>query len=151
MWLSLYGNDLTGGIPTELTGLAKLKRLYLHENRNLGGTIPAELGTMSSLTHLLLLRTGLSGPIPEALGDLSNLEWLALYNNNLSGDIPSVLGRLTKLQRLYLHYNGLTGEIPSGAGRPRSPDKPMAKPESTEGGPWGQPLKKREGAPMNLG
>ena len=24
-------------------------------------------------------------------------------------------------------------------------------PESTEGGPWGQPLKKREGAPMNLG
>ena len=116
VWLSLYDNDLTGGIPTELTGLAKLKRLYLHENRNLGGTIPAELGTMSSLTHLLLLRTGLSGPIPEALGDLSNLEWLALYNNNLSGDIPSVLGRLTKLQRLYLHYNGLTGEIPSELG-----------------------------------
>ena len=25
------------------------------------------------------------------------------------------------------------------------------KPESTEGGPWGQPLKKRAGAPMNLG
>ena len=24
---------------------------------------------------------------------------------------------------------------------------PMSKPESTEGGPWGQPLKKREGAP----
>ena len=28
---------------------------------------------------------------------------------------------------------------------------PQPKPESTEGGPWGQPLKKREGAPMNLG
>ena len=28
---------------------------------------------------------------------------------------------------------------------------PLRKPESTEGGPWGQPLKKREGAPMNLG
>ena len=27
----------------------------------------------------------------------------------------------------------------------------VSKPESTEGGPWGQPLKKREGAPMNLG
>ena len=27
----------------------------------------------------------------------------------------------------------------------------VTKPESTEGGPWGQPLKKREGAPMNLG
>ena len=26
-----------------------------------------------------------------------------------------------------------------------------AKPESTEGRPWGQPLKKLEGAPLNLG
>ena len=25
------------------------------------------------------------------------------------------------------------------------------KPESTEGRPWGQPLKKLEGAPVNLG
>ena len=25
------------------------------------------------------------------------------------------------------------------------------KPESTEGRPWGQPLKKAEGAPLNLG
>ena len=27
----------------------------------------------------------------------------------------------------------------------------FAKPESTEGRPWGQPLKKAEGAPLNLG
>ena len=27
----------------------------------------------------------------------------------------------------------------------------MGKPESTEGRPWGQPLKKLEGAPLNLG
>ena len=27
------------------------------------------------------------------------------------------------------------------------PLDPVSKPESTEGGPWGQPLKKREGAP----
>ena len=28
---------------------------------------------------------------------------------------------------------------------------PLSKPESTEGRPWGQPLKKLEGAPVNLG
>ena len=115
-WLSLYGNDLTGGIPTDLTGLSKLERLYLHENRNLGGTIPAELGQMSSLTHLLLLRTGLTGEIPDSLGELSNLEWLSLYDNELTGEIPMVLGGLTKLQRLYLHYNELSGEIPAELG-----------------------------------
>ena len=27
----------------------------------------------------------------------------------------------------------------------------VAKPESTEGRPWGQPLKKPAGAPLNLG
>ena len=27
----------------------------------------------------------------------------------------------------------------------------LLKPESTEGRPWGQPLKKAEGAPLNLG
>ena len=27
----------------------------------------------------------------------------------------------------------------------------LSKPESTEGRPWGQPLKKLEGAPLNLG
>ena len=27
----------------------------------------------------------------------------------------------------------------------------QGKPESTEGGPWGQPLKQPEGAPLNLG
>ena len=29
--------------------------------------------------------------------------------------------------------------------------KNMPKPESTEGRPWGQPLKKLAGAPLNLG
>ena len=29
--------------------------------------------------------------------------------------------------------------------------KPISKPESTEGRPWGQPLKKPAGAPLNLG
>ena len=34
-----------------------------------------------------------------------------------------------------------------GSRRARGP----LKPESTEGRPWGQPLKKAEGAPLNLG
>ena len=33
----------------------------------------------------------------------------------------------------------------------RRADVGRLKPESTEGRPWGQPLKKPEGAPLNLG
>ena len=35
--------------------------------------------------------------------------------------------------------------------RPRRNHSAEFKPESTEGRPWGQPLKKLEGAPVNLG
>ena len=93
VWMSLYSNDLTGGIPTELTGLASLKRLYLHENKNLGGTIPDSLGQMSTLTHLLLLRTGVSGPIPDSLGELSNLEWLVPIRQRVDGRDTGRVGR----------------------------------------------------------
>ena len=33
----------------------------------------------------------------------------------------------------------------------RKKHSPAFKPESTEGRPWGQPLKKPAGAPLNLG
>ena len=39
----------------------------------------------------------------------------------------------------------------SGAELSYEVGKRTAKPESTEGRPWGQPLKKLEGAPLNLG
>ena len=39
--------------------------------------------------------------------------------------------------------------VPPGYRRHSPPHRP--KPESTEGRPWGQPLKKLLGAPLNLG
>ena len=39
--------------------------------------------------------------------------------------------------------------VPPGYRRQSPPRRP--KPESTEGRPWGQPLKKLLGAPLNLG
>ena len=113
-WLSVYDNNLTGGIP-DLTHLTNLQRLYVHDN-NLGGTIPATLGTMTSLTHLQLKGAGLTGPIPPGLGSLTNLEWLSVYNNDLSGEIPSELGDLSNLFRLYLHSNNLTSTVPLALG-----------------------------------
>ena len=35
--------------------------------------------------------------------------------------------------------------------RGKTVQQEKVKPESTEGRPWGQPLKKAEGAPLNLG
>ena len=114
VWLRLYDNDLSGGIP-DLTGMDSLERLYLHENM-LSGDIPMSLGSLSSLTHMLLNRNELSGEIPAMLGDMSGLVWLGLYENDLTGGIPAELGSLSNLERLYLHVNMLTGEVPSELG-----------------------------------
>mmetsp|Transcript_16936 Transcript_16936/g.22700 ORF Transcript_16936/g.22700 Transcript_16936/m.22700 type:complete len:88 (+) Transcript_16936:145-408(+) len=53
------------------------------------GTIPAELGALSSLETLSLFGNRLTGTIPAELGALSSLETLVLQSNNLSGSMPS--------------------------------------------------------------
>ena len=80
------------------------------------------LGSLSSLTHMLLQRNELSGEIPAMLGDMSTLVWLGLYDNMLSGGIPMELGSLSSLERLYLHGNMNQMEYRlSWATCPRSP------------------------------
>ena len=71
-------------------------------------------GAPQRVTALRLNDKQLSGTIPAELDSLSNLEELYLNRNRLSGHIPSELGRLDNLQRLYLSGNRLTGCIPQG-------------------------------------
>ncbi|CAN0120682.1 unnamed protein product [Scytosiphon promiscuus] len=66
-------------------------------NNQLSGPIPAELGSLESLTWLDVSHNKLCGPIPPQLGDLRNLEHLNLSANPLSGgEIPK---RLTQHPR----------------------------------------------------
>ena len=83
-------------------------------SKNLSGSIPAELGNLSSLKQLDLENNQLSGSIPAELGNLSTIEVLNLSENQLSGSIPAEIVRLTNLETMSLCWNYLTGELPSG-------------------------------------
>ncbi|XP_030968178.1 receptor-like protein EIX1 isoform X2 [Quercus lobata] len=87
--IDLSGNNLTGGVPFEITSLTGLDTLNL------------------SMNHL-------SGNIPENIGNLSLLETLDFSNNKLFGPIPESMSSLTFLVKLNLSFNNLTGRIPSG-------------------------------------
>ena len=119
--LYLVQKSLGGTIPADLGSLSRLTGLYLHRNE-LTGPIPSQLGELSSLVHLTLHRNRLSGEVPAALGDLTELTFLSLYRNNLTGELPAELGGLSSLRWLYLHSNksadggGLSGPIPAALG-----------------------------------
>ena len=111
--LVLQSKGLSGTIPTDLTKLKHLVRLYLDSN-NLSGGIPAELGSLGKLERLGLTDNRLTGTIPTELGNLSELRFLYLSGNSLEGSIPVELENLTKLISLWLGANNLSGCVPDG-------------------------------------
>jgi hypothetical protein len=113
--LSLRYNNLSGDIPWELGNLANLQVLWMHFNQ-LSGYVPTSLGNLPELQQLYLFNNQLDGPIPSELGELGNLRHVNLSNNQLSGQIPSSFGNLTNLQSLVLDNNQLEGSIPPELG-----------------------------------
>ena len=113
--LNLRGNQLTGSIPAELGNLSSLTWLNLGGNQ-LTGSIPPELGDLVKLTWVDLWDNQLTGSIPVELGKLSSLSELYLGGSQLTGSIPTELGNLTNLTVLGLDGTQLTGPIPPELG-----------------------------------
>ena len=152
-------NHLTGTLPSELGDLAGLVTLNIgcyavraapwplcgtltRDNglltMGLEGSIPDELGKLTSLRVLQLQGNRLTGSIPDELGDLTALRTLWLQGNyrlddkgtttatnhtdddeitgGLDGSIPEELGNLADLRTLSLTQNDLSGEIPATLG-----------------------------------
>ena len=114
-YIDLRNNNLTGTLPAALGSLSTLRSFDIGNNQ-VGGELPVTLANLSNLTGFWAYNNQLSGAIPSALGNISTLRHLNLDGNNLSGSIPSSLGNLSNLTELALSYNLLTGQIPSELG-----------------------------------
>ncbi|XP_035545742.1 probable LRR receptor-like serine/threonine-protein kinase At3g47570 isoform X2 [Juglans regia] len=111
--ISFSLNPLHGFLPNSVGNLSlSLQRLYL-SSCHIKGSIPAELGNLSSLIILELSNNELKGPIPTTLGRLRMLQSLSLGANKLEGHIPSDLSHLKSLYALSLDSNKLFGHIPT--------------------------------------
>ncbi|PIA45943.1 hypothetical protein AQUCO_01600294v1 [Aquilegia coerulea] len=118
--LNFSSNLLNGSIPSGISRMRKLERVYLSNNsfsdlskNRLSGSIPDSLSNLFQLRRLLLFDNHLTGTIPPSLGQCINLEILDLSHNRISGMIPSEVAGLSSL-KLYLNLsnNFLEGSIP---------------------------------------
>ncbi|XP_027342460.1 receptor-like kinase TMK3 [Abrus precatorius] len=86
LWLNdQQGGGLTGPIDV-IASMIFLRQLWLHGNQ-FTGTIPRDIGNLTSLQELNLNSNQLVGLIPESLAHM-NLDILVLNNNKLMGPIP---------------------------------------------------------------
>lgn len=101
--------NLHGTVPTEIGLLTSLKTLNL-ENNIIEGTIPTEICRLTNLTRLNLGQNYFRGMIPSCIGQLTNLERLYLYKNDLTDYLPESMGQLKALQHLVVSDNVLSGD-----------------------------------------
>ncbi|XVE79172.1 hypothetical protein DITRI_Ditri14bG0036600 [Diplodiscus trichospermus] len=86
LWLNDQdGGGMTGSIDV-VAQMVSLTQLWLHGNQ-FTGTIPGNIGNLTSLKDLNLNRNQLVGLIPESLANME-LDNLVLNNNQLMGPIP---------------------------------------------------------------
>ncbi|XP_061376210.1 receptor-like protein EIX1 [Gastrolobium bilobum] len=83
-------------------------------DNNLSGGIPREITNLDGLIYLNLSKNQLIGQIPPSIGNMRSLESIDFSRNQLSGEIPSTISNLSFLSKLDLSYNHLWGGIPTG-------------------------------------
>ncbi|XP_004247106.2 putative kinase-like protein TMKL1 [Solanum lycopersicum] len=116
---SLLCSDLSS---PQWTSLSLYRNPSLHlvslqlPSANLSGTLPRELGELSTLKSLYLGVNGLHGSIPLELGYSSSLSDIELSDNSLTGTLPTSIWNLCeKMVSFKIHGNSLSGSLPNPA------------------------------------
>ena len=80
---------------------------------NLQGTIPPQLGNLSSLQTLDLSHNKLSGNIPSSIFNMHTLKLLYFSDNQLFGSLSFFIFNVSSVTTIDLSINGLSGELPA--------------------------------------
>jgi Leucine-rich repeat (LRR) protein len=134
LYLELGGNVYNSTLPQEIVQLPHLEALYIYDvglegdlefisdlghmyelwmddNPLIVGTLPSEIGALTSLASLSLSNCDLSGQIPSQIGALTQMEQMWLFGNWLSGTVPSEIGNLDVLQIFAIEDNNITDVV----------------------------------------
>ncbi|KAG8383672.1 hypothetical protein BUALT_Bualt04G0038200 [Buddleja alternifolia] len=104
--------NLQGTLPLQLSSLTQLQRLELQWN-NISGPLPTLKG-LSSLQVLMLSNNHFTSIPPDFFSGMSSLQSVEIDNNPLSAwDIPHSLRNASTLQNFSANSANVSGNIPS--------------------------------------
>lgn len=113
IYLNLASNNLVGTLPSSICNLTNLQGLVLHNNLQLTGSIPVNIGNLIGLYSLNLSNCNLTGNIPVSICNLNQIQELNISSNpQLTGTIPTDIGNLLNLFFLDISLTNVTGTIP---------------------------------------
>jgi Leucine-rich repeat (LRR) protein len=113
--LRFFNQGLVGTLPPELGLLTSLVIVDFSDNA-LRGTLPTQIGLLKQVDTFFCFRSGLEGTIPTEIGMMESLKALRLDTNHLSGGIPSQIGFLGQLTQLWGFDNILSSSLPTELG-----------------------------------
>ena len=119
--LRLRGNNLTGSIPASLGSLSSLGSLDLRGNSLT--SIPPELGALTNLMHLRLSRNNLTGPLPLSMTNLRRLNLLILGSGLC---VPADAVFQAWVETIDYFYGNTCAEQPEDEVQPKAPDEVQA-------------------------
>lgn len=113
----LFGQQLTGTLPTELIALPFLQRISIAYNEMVG-TLPAEYANLPYLLEIEVHGNMLTGTIPIGFfeGESLTLQNFNIGDNMIEGTLDSRIGLFTDLKGLHLFENNLEGTFPTEVG-----------------------------------
>lgn len=110
--ISLCTIGLMGTIPDNIGLISTLTQLRFQEN-SLHGPLPSSIGLLSNLAKLVLFSNSLSGALPNSIGYLTAISYLDIHGNSFTDSLPGTLDQLTALSVLLLGNNGFIGPLPT--------------------------------------
>lgn len=123
--LYLTNNKVTSSLTSAVAAWPELTQLYIDQNPDLGGSIPAEIGQLKKLVNFNISKTAIGGAIPAEIAGLDALQNFMSFTNKLSGELPDVWDQMASLKLIQIYDDNdatkrqmnITGALPASIGR----------------------------------
>jgi Leucine-rich repeat (LRR) protein len=110
------GNNFVGSIPPDIGLLTSLRNFSLRSS-DVTGTIPESIGQCSQMFIFDISNCSVTGTLPSSLGQWTDLYFLDVSVNKITGTLPSLLGQWTEIYGFDVSKNNITGTLPSLLGQ----------------------------------